>query len=118
MLPYGGQGSNQAIEDAGALGFLFDKIHNPSEIPNLFNIFETVRVKRASRSQVLGSVRVGREAHVKEALLRYADPPGSGNIILRAMPLISNSTDDHDSSARVTCGAKCPRLRVRESFQE
>ena len=85
MLPYGGQGSNQAIEDAGALGFLFDKIHDPSEIPNLFNIFETVRVKRASRSQILGSVRVGREAHVKEALLFYADPPGSGGIVICVM---------------------------------
>ena len=80
MLPYGGQGSNQAIEDAGALGCLFNDVHDPGENPNIFNLFETVRVKRASRSQMLGSVRVGREAHVKEALLLYADPPGSGRI--------------------------------------
>lgn len=85
MLPYGGQGSNQAIEDAGALGYLFNQVHDPSEIPNMFKMFETVRVKRASRSQILGSVRVGKEPHVKETLLLYADPPGSGEIDFSVM---------------------------------
>lgn len=78
MLPFGGQGSNQAIEDAGALGFLFKDLENSLGIPRRLEMFDTVRRKRASRVQILSKVRVGKEQDVKHELLAYADPPGSG----------------------------------------
>ena len=79
MLPFGGQGSNQAMEDAGALGFLFKGTHTGESLAKSLGLFDTVRRTRASRAQVLAQVRVGREQDVREELLKYADPPGSGN---------------------------------------
>ena len=82
MLPFGGQGSNQAIEDAGALGCLFKGVENAEELPKKFSLFEDVRKLRASRVQVLSRVRVGKEQDVQEELRTYADPPGSGQTAL------------------------------------
>ena len=78
MLPFGGQGSNQALEDAGALGYLLNDVHEESEIGKRLEMFETVRRKRASRVQILSRVRVNKEQDVREELLPYADPSGSG----------------------------------------
>jgi len=77
MLPFGGQGSNSAIEDGGSLGYLFKGIETQKSIPDRLRLFELARKSRASRVQVLSSVRAGREKEVEEELQRYADPPGS-----------------------------------------
>ncbi len=82
MLPFGGQGSNQAIEDAGALGYMLDGLENTNDIQKRLELFETVRRKRASRVQILSRVRVGKEKDVMQELLEYADPPGSGAFFL------------------------------------
>ena len=82
MLPFGGQGSNQAIEDAGALGYLLNNIEAGEPLTKRVALFDTVRRKRASRVQILSKVRVGKEMDVREELMRYADPPGSGKWIL------------------------------------
>ena len=78
MLPFGGQGSNQALEDAGALGYLLNDVNEEREVGKRIQMFETVRRKRASRVQILSRVRVGKEQDVREELLPYADPSGSG----------------------------------------
>lgn len=78
MLPFGGQGSNQAIEDAGALGFLLNNVETDQDSREKLELFDKVRRKGASRAQILGKVRVGKEQNVREELLQYADPPGSG----------------------------------------
>ena len=79
MLPFGGQGSNQALEDAGALGYLLDKVEKGNSVIRRIELFEIVRRKRASRVQVLSKVRVGKEQDVVEELLQYADDSsGSG----------------------------------------
>ncbi|EED16358.1 salicylate hydroxylase, putative [Talaromyces stipitatus ATCC 10500] len=77
MLPFGGQGSNQAIEDGGALGYLLRDVDNHAEIASRLALFEQVRRKRASRVQILSNARVGQEKTVEEELKKYADPPGS-----------------------------------------
>ncbi|KAI2708486.1 hypothetical protein CBS147332_6547 [Penicillium roqueforti] len=77
MLPFSGQGANQAIEDAGALKILFEKIDSLEEVPNRMALFEKVRRRRVSRVQVMSSVRVGRETAIWEELHAHADPPGS-----------------------------------------
>lgn len=86
MLPFSGQGANQAIEDGGALGFLLKGVDSTDSIQNRLSLFERARISRASRIQTLSKVRVGREMEVQEELKRYADPLGSG------MFLESNST--------------------------
>ena len=78
MLPFGGQGANQAIEDAGALGSLLEDIEDVELIPARLRKFEVVRRLRASRVQTLSKVRLGKEKEVEEELRKYADPPGSG----------------------------------------
>lgn len=78
MLPFGGQGSNQAIEDAGALGYLLNNIDTRDSMTKRIDMFDTVRRKRASRVQILSKVRVGKEQDIREELMQYADPPGSG----------------------------------------
>ena len=78
MLPFGGQGANQAIEDAGALGLLLTGIDKAEDIPSRLALFEKVRRLRASRIQTLSTVRLGKEKEVEQKLRKYADPPGAG----------------------------------------
>lgn len=78
MLPFSGQGANSAIEDGGALGYLFRSVHDPAGVEARLPLFELVRKSRASRIQILSTVRVGREKEVEEKVKQYADPPGSG----------------------------------------
>ena len=106
MLPFGGQGSNQAIEDAGALGYLFHHLDNPDQIPKRLELFETVRRKQASRVQILSKVRVGKEGDVKQELLKYADPPGSGESGLLWRGRTISRANVHHSSARIFCRAQ------------
>lgn len=79
MLPFGAQGANQAIEDAGALGALFS-VGNESanDVSNRLSLYEEVRRLRASRIQLLSRVRLGKEKEVEARVRQYADPPGSG----------------------------------------
>ena len=78
MLPFGGQGSNSAMEDAGALGELFRSVHDPASIEKRLLLFERVRKDRASRVQILSKARIGTERAVEQELHKYADPLGSG----------------------------------------
>lgn len=78
MLPFGGQGSNCAMEDAGALGRLFRSVHDPAAIEPRLALFEQIRKNRASRIQIESKVRLGKEEEIVHELKKYADPPGSG----------------------------------------
>jgi salicylate hydroxylase len=80
MLPFGGQGSNSAIEDGGSLGYLFTGIEDTKLVTGRLCLFERTRKARASRVQILSSVRAGKEKEVEEELRRYADPPGSSKL--------------------------------------
>ena len=85
MLPFGGQGANQGIEDAAALGYFLKGIDDAAKIPQRMALFEKVRRKRASRTQIMSQVRVGREKEVQRELEEFADPPGSGTSCLRLL---------------------------------
>ncbi len=76
MLPFGGQGSNQAIEDAGALGLVLASVNDPAEVSARLKVFENVRINRVSIIQTLSMVRAGNEKNVEEALKKYY-PPGA-----------------------------------------
>ena len=78
MLPFSGQAANCAMEDAGALGYLFRSVHDSAAVEGRLPLFELARKNRVSRIQILSSVRVGREKEVEHKLKKYADPPGSG----------------------------------------
>jgi len=78
MLPFGGQGSNQAIEDGGALGYLLQNVSDAATIAERLRVFEAVRKDRASRVQILSGVRAGKEIEVEEKLWRYASNMTSG----------------------------------------
>ncbi|KAI0378284.1 hypothetical protein F5Y04DRAFT_284042 [Hypomontagnella monticulosa] len=73
MLPFGGQGANMAIEDGGALGFLFEGITDAGQVEKRLSLFEQVRKNRASRVQILSSVRIHREKEVEAKVRQYAD---------------------------------------------
>ncbi|KAI1307855.1 hypothetical protein F5Y03DRAFT_352060 [Xylaria venustula] len=74
MLPFGGQGSNMAIEDGGALGCLLADV-GPTQVERRLALFEQLRINRASRVQVLSSVRVNREKEVEDKVRQYVDSP-------------------------------------------
>lgn len=76
MLPFGGQGSNQAIEDAGALGIVLAGVQSIIDVPARLKVFEHVRINRVSVIQVLSTTRAGTEKTVEEALKQYV-PPGT-----------------------------------------
>jgi salicylate hydroxylase len=73
MLPFSAQGANQAIEDAGALGLLLATVDDPAELPRRLELFETIRLRRASRVQLLSSVRAGREHLVEDKIKKYLE---------------------------------------------
>lgn len=91
MLPFGGQGSNSAMEDAGALGHLFRSVHDPAVIESRLALFEQIRKNRVSRIQTESKVRLGKEAEVVEELKKYADPPGSGKSCIAQSRLQTSS---------------------------
>ena len=96
MLPFGGQGANSAMEDGGALGYLFKGVNDAKLVTERLRLFERARKARASRVQILSSVRAGKEKEVEEELRRYADPPGSGklsNHIFQALVFINFDAD-------------------------
>ena len=78
MLPFGAQGANQAIEDAGALGALFTSDTPPSDVPVRLALFEDVRRLRASRVQTMSRVRLGKEKEVEDQVREYTEPGCSG----------------------------------------
>ena len=71
MLPFGGQGSNQAIEDGGALGFLLNGVGDPAQIPDRLRTFEKIRRLRASRVQTLSNARANNEKDVAAEVQKY-----------------------------------------------
>ena len=78
MLPFGGQGANQAMEDGGALGYLLRGVEDATAIPARLAIFDRVRRNRASRIQTLSKVRAGREKEVEQELKKYIENGDSG----------------------------------------
>lgn len=89
MLPFGGQGSNQAIEDAGALRSLFANAEAGERLTKRLDLFDSVRRVRVARVQTMSRVRVGKELDVKGTLLKYAEPPGSCQYYLINAPKVS-----------------------------
>ena len=73
MLPFGGQGANQAIEDSGALGLLLQDVTDAPQLPQRLDLFQRVRRNRASRVQTLSKTRIGTEKQAEEELRRYVD---------------------------------------------
>lgn len=92
MLPFGGQGSNQAIEDAGALGQLLQGIASQDGLAERLQSFERLRHNRTSLVQAMSSVRVGREAEVQTKVLQYAEPGEKGQ---SHMPHLVDISPDH-----------------------
>lgn len=82
MLPFGGQGSNQAIEDGGALGMILANVDDQTLLASRLSTFETLRRDRASRVQILSNVRGGKEHLVEREVRKYTGPPTHGKSIL------------------------------------
>ena len=82
MLPFGGQGANQAIEDAGALGALLKGVESAAAISERLVLFEQVRRLRASRVQIMSKTRLGKEKEVEEELRQFSDPLNPSNYLV------------------------------------
>lgn len=81
MLPFNAQGAVSAMEDGGALGYLFQNIDDAESVPKRLEAFQRVRADRVARVQILSNVKLGREKEVEEQVRRYADPRGSSKCI-------------------------------------
>lgn len=79
MQPFGAQGANQTLEDAGALGILLRNVHDGPEAERRLHLFEDIRLKRTSVIQILSSARIGREDSVADRLQKFVDP-GAGEL--------------------------------------
>ena len=51
MVPYQGQGANQALEDVEGLNALFADVSDRDSIPGLLRVWDSVRRPRASEIQ-------------------------------------------------------------------
>ncbi|KAF5532893.1 FAD dependent oxidoreductase [Fusarium mexicanum] len=56
MLPHQGQGGNQAIEDAGALGVFLSKVQNQNDVPRRLELVQDLRRNRAAAMQIFSNV--------------------------------------------------------------
>ncbi|TWU71325.1 hypothetical protein ED733_001134 [Metarhizium rileyi] len=74
MLPFGGQGSNQAIEDGGVLGSVLIGVQDTAEVARRLELFNELRVRRVSRIQILSSVRANNEHLVQDQISQYMEP--------------------------------------------
>lgn len=74
MLPLAAQGANQGIEDGGVLGHVLANINTSADIPQRLQLFDQLRVKRASRVQILSTIRYSNESLVREKLEPYMEP--------------------------------------------
>ena len=72
MLPFGGQGATQAMEDGAALGALLKDVKG-TDLDGALGSFEAIRKNRATRIQILSSVRAGLETQVEDKLTPYLD---------------------------------------------
>lgn len=72
MLPLGGQGAAQAMEDGAALGAVLDKdcYH---DLETRLARFQAIRRNRATRVQILSSVRAGLESKAADRIEPYLD---------------------------------------------
>lgn len=77
MLPFNSQGATSAMEDGGALGYLFENLSSPAQVPGRLAVFQQTRAARVARVQLLSSAKLGCEKSVEEQVRRWADPPGS-----------------------------------------
>ena len=65
MLPFNAQGAVSAMEDGGALGYLFQHVDDPGVIPERLEIFQRARADRVARVQILSNVKLGKEKEVQ-----------------------------------------------------
>jgi len=73
MLPFGGQGANQAIEDGAALGVFMRDIQVTS-CPERLQAYVKFRSRRVARTQLLASVRPGNEGLVIDRVKEFMEP--------------------------------------------
>lgn len=76
MLPFNAQGGTQALEDAGALFSLFAALPGKEAIEDRMRIFDTVRVKRAGRQQIISSVPGEEVKYLGEKLKDWEEEEG------------------------------------------
>ncbi|KAK2592068.1 hypothetical protein QQS21_010229 [Conoideocrella luteorostrata] len=74
MFPFGGQGSNQAIEDGGVLGVVLVGVQDVTGLHQRLELFNKLRVRRASRVQILSNVRANNEHLVQDQIRQYMEP--------------------------------------------
>ena len=80
MLPFNGQGGNQALEDAGALLALFSSLGGKDEdaVGERMRMFDAVRKNRASRQQIVSSVPAEEVKDLGEKLVEYEEEGAPG----------------------------------------
>ncbi|ODA80864.1 hypothetical protein RJ55_03824 [Drechmeria coniospora] len=78
MLPFGGQGANQAIEDGGVLGRVLKGVDDLTILSERLAHFSKLRLRRASRVQILSSVRANQEGLVRDKLSPYMETGVTG----------------------------------------
>ncbi|KAL2867850.1 putative salicylate hydroxylase [Aspergillus lucknowensis] len=73
MLPHQGQGGAQAIEDAGALSEVFADLATPTEeeIRHRLELFEKLRLNRASAIQIFSNAGQDESWKIREQAQRY-----------------------------------------------
>ncbi|PVI04788.1 hypothetical protein DM02DRAFT_624581 [Periconia macrospinosa] len=84
MLPFGGQGVNQAIEDGASLG-LFMRVIESITVLKRLQAYVQFRHRRVARTQLLASVRPGNEGQVIDQVKLLIEPRVDHDLFLRAV---------------------------------
>ncbi|KAF4630292.1 hypothetical protein G7Y89_g7841 [Cudoniella acicularis] len=113
MTPFTGQGATQALEDAGALLVLLSNIKSKAEVPRRLEMFNKIRVARASRIQVDASTPLNKGVNpllaLKQELYEKDELP-------EALRAADKSNERRIWDYKYNVFEKCEKiLRVRES---
>ncbi|RPB23406.1 FAD/NAD(P)-binding domain-containing protein [Terfezia boudieri ATCC MYA-4762] len=75
MLPHQGQAGAQALEDGAALAVMLSQLHSSDEIPRRLELFEKVRINRASALQIFSNVGQDQGERMQKDAQPYVNGP-------------------------------------------
>ena len=70
-----GQGANQAIEDAGALGVFLSNVHHLTEVPRYLELFQNIRRERAAAMQIFSNAGQDQANLIEKEAQKYIKGP-------------------------------------------
>lgn len=95
-----GQGANQAIEDAGALGIFLANVSSRDEVPRRLESIQNIRRDRAGAMQIFSNAGQDESHRIEKEVQQYIKGPVPSAFLLNEPPKQRSPTDMCDQRTR------------------